>query len=107
MKKILFSLLAVAALAACSKNDDDNNSGDGGGSATSTVNNTLPKKITETKTETGKEYRSVITYHYDTDGRFISAIYQFYFNGAQTPTSTSIIKDSYENNLLKKNRGRN
>ena len=102
MKKILFSLLAVAALAACSKNDDDNNSGDGRGSATSTVNNTLPKKITETKTEAGKEYRSVITYHYDTDGRFISAIYQFYFNGAQTPTSTSIIKDSYENNLLKK-----
>ena len=102
MKKILFSLLAIAALAACSKSDDDNNSGDGGGSATSTVNNTLPKKITETKTEAGKEYRSVTTYHYDTDGRFISAIYQFYFNGAQTPTSTSIIKDSYENNLLKK-----
>ena len=90
MKHFLVSLLAVAALAACNKNDD-NNSGDGGGSATSTVNNTLPKKITETKTEAGKEYRSVTTYHYDTDGRFISAIYQFYFNGAQTPTSTSII----------------
>ena len=84
MKHFLVSLLAVAALAVCSKNDDDN-SGDGGGSATSTVNNTLPKKITETKTEAGKEYRSVTTYHYDTDGRFTSAIYQFYFKSIIYP----------------------
>ena len=79
------------------------NSGDGGGSATSTVNNTLPKKITETKTEAGKNTDPWLPIITISDGAFyFSAIYQFYFNGAQTPTSTSIIKDSYENNLLKK-----
>ena len=99
MKKILFSLLAVAALAACNKNDD-NNSGDGGGSATSTVNNTLPKKITETKTEAGVEYRSVVTYHYDNNGRFTYATAVNYANGTQTGT-TSTISYLYDGDQVK------
>ena len=74
MKKILFSLLAVATLAACSKNDDN-----GSDSA-----NHLVKKIT-TKNKDGK-LEKVITLTYE-GGRPISHSTTDYVNGVQTGTT--------------------
>ena len=74
MKKILFSLLAIAALAACSKNDDN-----GSDSA-----NHLVKKIT-TKDKDGK-LEKVITLTYE-GGRPISHSTTDYVNGVQTGTT--------------------
>ena len=74
MKKILFSLLAIAALAACSKNDDN-----GSDSA-----NHLVKKIT-TKDKDGK-LEKVITLTYE-GGRPISHSITDYVNGVQTGTT--------------------
>ena len=74
MKKILFSLLAVATLAACSKNDDN-----GSDSA-----NHLVKKITE-KDEDGN-LEEVITLTYE-GGRPISHSTTDYVNGVQTGTT--------------------
>ena len=74
MKKILFSFLAIAALAACNKNDDN-----GSDSA-----NYLVKKITE-KNEDGK-LEKVITLTYE-GGRPISHSTTDYVNGVQTGTT--------------------
>ena len=74
MKKILFSLLAIAALAACSKNDDN-----GSDSA-----NHLVKKIT-TKDKDGK-LEKVITLTYE-GGHPISHSTTDYVNGVQTGTT--------------------
>ena len=74
MKKILFSLLAVATLAACSKNDDN-----GSDSA-----NHLVKKITE-KDEDGN-LKEVITLTYQ-GGRPVSYSEAYYKNGVQTGTT--------------------
>jgi putative wall associated protein len=74
MKKILFSLLAIAALAACSKNDDN-----GDDSASQFV-----KKITA-KNENGK-LEKVITLTYE-GGRPISHSTTDYVNGVQTGTT--------------------
>ena len=82
MKKILFSFLAIAALAACNKNDDN-----GSDSA-----NYLVKKITE-KNEDGK-LEKVITLTYE-GGRPISHSTTDYVNGVQTGTTrvTTLLYD--------------
>ena len=90
MKKILFSLLAVATLASCSKNDD-NNSGDDSA-------NHLVKKITK-KDENGN-LKEVITHTYE-GGRSVSFSQANYENGVQTGT-TAITNMSYEGNFVKR-----
>ena len=74
MKKILFSLLAVATLIGCGKNDDN-----GSDSA-----NHLVKKITE-KDEDGN-LKEVITLTYQ-GGRPVSYSEAYYKNGVQTGTT--------------------
>ena len=88
MKKILFSLLAVATLIGCGKNDDN-----GSDSA-----NLLVKKIT-TKDEDGN-LEGVITLTYE-GGRPISHSTTDYVNGVQTGT-TVITNISYEGNFVKR-----
>ena len=87
MKKILFSLLAVATLAACSKNDDN-----GSDSA-----NHLVKKIT-TKNKDGN-LEEVITLSYE-GGRPISHSYTKYNNGVQTGT-THVYTLHYDGRFIK------
>ena len=74
MKNFLFSLLAIAAVAACSKNDDNS----------SDSTNLLVKKITA-KNEDGK-LEKVITFTYE-GGRPISHSITDYVNGVQTGTT--------------------
>ena len=88
MKKILFSLLAVATLIGCGKNDDN-----GSDSA-----NLLVKKIT-TKDEDGN-LEGVITLTYQ-GGRPVSFSEANYENGVQTGT-TVITNISYEGNFVKR-----
>ena len=88
MKKILFSLLAVATLIGCGKNDDN-----GSDSA-----NLLVKKITE-KDEDGN-LEEVITLTYQ-GGRPVSFSEANYENGVQTGT-TVITNISYEGNFVKR-----
>ena len=88
MKKILFSLLAVATLIGCGKNDDN-----GSDSA-----NYLVKKITE-KDEDGN-LEEVITLTYQ-GGRPVSFSEANYENGVQTGT-TVITNISYEGNFVKR-----
>ena len=88
MKKILFSLLAVATLIGCGKNDDN-----GSDSA-----NLLVKKITE-KDEDGN-LEGVITLTYE-GGRPVSFSEANYENGVQTGT-TVITNISYEGNFVKR-----
>ena len=96
MKKILFSLLAVATLAACSKNDDN-----GSDSA-----NHLVKKIT-TKNKDGK-LEKVITLTYE-GGRPISHSTTDYVNGVQTGTtrvSTLLYDGRFIKQAKRENAGR-
>ena len=88
MKKILFSLLAVATLIGCGKNDDN-----GSDSA-----NHLVKKIT-TKDEDGN-LEEVMTLTYK-GGRPVSFSEANYENGVQTGT-TAITNISYEGNFVKR-----
>ena len=87
MKKILFSLLAVATLIGCGKNDDN-----GSDSA-----NLLVKKIT-TKNKDGN-LEEVITLSYE-GGRPISHSYTKYDNGVQTGT-TRVTTLHYEGRFIK------
>ena len=87
MKKILFSLLAVATLIGCGKNDDN-----GSDSA-----NLLVKKIT-TKDEDGN-LEGVITLTYE-GGRPISHSTTDYVNGVQTGT-TRVTTLHYEGRFIK------
>ena len=97
MKKILFSLLAVATLIGCGKNDDN-----GSDSA-----NHLVKKIT-TKNKDGN-LEEVITLTYE-GGRPISHSTTDYVNGVQTGT-TRVTTLHYEGRFIKQakreNAGRN
>ena len=82
MKKILFSLLAIAALAACSKSDDDNNNnGDGnngnGGTTSTTVTST-------TQTPTVKVERMI---SFERDGKHTYESVAYYENGKITSFS--------------------
>ena len=96
MKNFLFSLLAIAALAACSKNDD--NSSDSA--------NLLVKKITE-KYEDGK-LEKVITLTYE-GGRPVSHSTTDYVNGVQTGTtrvSTLLYDGRFIKQAKRENAGR-
>ena len=88
MKKILFSLLAVATLIGCGKNDDN-----GSDSA-----NHLVKKITA-KNKNGN-LEEVITFTFQ-GGRPISQHSSYYKDGVQTGT-TQVTTIHYEGNLVKK-----
>ncbi|EKY17500.1 hypothetical protein [Capnocytophaga sp. oral taxon 326] len=88
MKKILFSLLAVATLIGCCKNDDN-----GSDSA-----NHLVKKITA-KNKNGN-LEEVITFTFQ-GGRPISQHSSYYKDGVQTGT-TQVTTIHYEGNLVKK-----
>ena len=87
MKKILFSLLAVATLIGCGKNDDN-----GSDSA-----NHLVKKITA-KNEDGK-LEKVITFTYE-GGRPVSHSITDYVNGVQTGT-TRVTTFLYDGRFIK------
>ena len=93
MKKILFSLLAVATLIGCGKNDDN-----GSDSA-----NYLVKKITE-KDENGN-LEEVITLTYE-GGRPISHSTTDYVNGVQTGT-TRVTTLHYEGRFIKQSKREN
>ena len=103
MKKILFSLLAIAALAACSKSDDDNNSGDGGGNGNGGTTSTTVTSTTQTPTvkvermisfgQNGKHTYEVV-YHYE-NGKISSSSERKLINGVQTGT-TRIINLKYD-----------
>ena len=88
MKKILFSLLAVATLIGCGKNDDN-----GSDSA-----NHLVEKITA-KNKNGN-LEEVITFTFQ-GGRPISQHSSYYKDGVQTGT-TQVTTIHYEGNLVKK-----
>ena len=93
MKKILFSLLAVATLIGCGKNDDN-----GSDSA-----NHLVKKIT-TKNKDGK-LEKVITLTYE-GGRPISHSTTDYVNGVQTGT-TRVSTLLYDGRFIKQSKREN
>ena len=94
MKKILFSLLAVATLAACSKNDDNNNN-NGGGNGNGGTTSTTVTSTTQTPTvkvermisfgQNGKHTYEVIA-HYE-NGKITSFSERELINGVQTGTT--------------------
>ena len=94
MKKILFSLLAIATLAACSKNDDDNNN-NGGGNGNGGTTSTTVTSTTQTPTmkvermisfeQDGKHTYEVIA-HYE-NGKITSFSERELINGVQTGTT--------------------
>ena len=102
MKKILFSLLAVATLAACSKNDDNNNN-NGGGNGNGGTTSTTVTSTTQTPTvkvermisfeQDGKHTYEVV-YHYE-NGKITSSSERKLINGVQTGT-TRIINLKYD-----------
>ncbi|PBN47973.1 hypothetical protein [Capnocytophaga sputigena] len=102
MKNFLFSLLAVAALAACSKNDDDNNNNSGGNGNGGTTSTTV---TSTTQTPTVKVERMIsfrqngkhtyeVVYHYE-NGKINSSSERKLINGVQTGT-TRIINLKYD-----------
>ena len=94
MKKILFSLLAIAALAACSKSDDDNKN-NGGGNGNGGTTSTTVTSTTQTLTvkaermisfgQNGKHTYEVV-YHYE-NGKINSSSDRKLINGVQTGTT--------------------
>ena len=94
MKKILFSLLAVATLAACSKNDGNNNN-NGGGNGNGGTTSTTVTSTTQTPTvkvermisfgQNGKHTYEVIA-HYE-NGKITSFSERELINGVQTGTA--------------------
>jgi len=94
MKKILFSLLAIATLAACSKSDDDNNN-NGGGNGNGGTTSTTVTSTTQTPTvkvermisfgQNGKHTYEVIA-HYE-NGKITSFSERELINGVQTGTT--------------------
>ena len=102
MKHFLFSLLAIAALAACSKSDDDNNN-NGGGNGNGGTTSTTVTSTTQTPTvkvermisfgQNGKHTYEVV-YHYE-NGKISSSSERKLINGVQTGT-TRIINLKYD-----------
>ena len=94
MKKILFSLLAIAALTACSKSDDDNNN-NGGGNGNGGTTSTTVTSTTQTPTvkvermisfgQNGKHTYEVV-YHYE-NGKITSFSERELINEVQTGTT--------------------
>ena len=82
MKKILFSLLAIAALAACSKSDDDNNNNGGGNNGNGGTTSTTVTSTTQTPTVKAERMIS-----FDRDGRHTYESVTHYENGKITSFS--------------------
>lgn len=92
MKHFLFSLLAIATLAACSKNDDDNNNNGGGNGGTTSTTVTSTTQTPTVKVErmisfgqNGKHTYEVIA-HYE-NGKITSFSERELINGVQTGTT--------------------
>ena len=81
MKKILFSLLAIAALTACSKSDDDNNNNGGGNGNGGTTSTTV---TSTTQTPTVKAERMI---SFERDGKHTYESVAYYENGKITSFS--------------------
>ena len=81
MKKILFSLLVIATLAACSKNDDDNNNNGGGNGNGGTTSTTV---TSTTQTPTMKVERMI---SFEPDGKHTYEVIAHYENGKITSFS--------------------
>ena len=100
MKHFLFSLLAIATLAACSKNDDDNNNNGGGNGGTTSTTVTSTTQTPTVKAErmisfgqNGKHTYEVV-YHYE-NGKINSSSERKLINGVQ-PGTTRIINLKYD-----------
>ena len=113
MKHFLFSLLAIATLAACSKNDDDNNNNGGGNNGNSGTTSTTVTSTTQTPTvkaermisfeQDGKHtYESVA--HYE-NGKIVSFSDRRLINGVQTGTTqVSTIKYDAQGRIQERKR---
>ena len=82
MKKILFSLLAIAALAACSKSDDDNNNNGGGNNGNGGTTSTTVTSTTQTPTVKAERMIS-----FERDGKHTYESVAYYENGKITSFS--------------------
>ena len=82
MKHFLFSLLAIAALAACSKNDDDNNNNGGGNNGNSGTTSTTVTSTTQTPTVKAERMIS-----FERDGKHTYESVAYYENGKITSFS--------------------
>ena len=82
MKKILFSLLAIATLAACSKSDDDNNNNGGGNNGNSGTTSTTVTSTTQTPTVKAERMIS-----FERDGKHTYESVAYYENGKITSFS--------------------
>jgi len=87
MKKILFSLLVIATLAACSKNDDDNNNNGGGNGNGGTTSTTV---TSTTQTPTMKVERMI---SFEPDGKHTYEVIAHYENGKIRSTATFVNGD--------------
>lgn len=103
MKHFLFSLLAIATLAACSKSDDDNNNNGGGNNGNGGTTSTTVTSTTQTPTvkveriisfEQNGKHTYEIVYHYE-NGKITSFSERKLINGVQTGT-TRIINLKYD-----------
>ena len=79
MKHFLFSLLAVATLAACSKNDDDNNNNGGGNNGNGGTTSTTVTSTTQTPTVKAERMIS-----FERDGKHTYESVDYYENGKIT-----------------------
>ena len=82
MKKILFSLLAIAALTACSKSDDDNNNNGGGNNGNGGTTSTTVTSTTQTPTVKAERMIS-----FERDGKHTYESVAYYENGKITSFS--------------------
>ena len=82
MKKILFSLLAIATLAACSKSDDDNNNNGGGNNGNGGTTSTTVTSTTQTPTVKAERMIS-----FERDGKHTYESVAYYENGKITSFS--------------------
>ena len=90
MKKILFSLLVIATLAACSKNDDDNNNNGGGNGNGGTTSTTV---TSTTQTPTMKVERMI---SFEPDGKHTYEVIAHYENGKITSFSERELIDGVQ-----------
>ncbi|WP_314286432.1 hypothetical protein [Capnocytophaga sputigena] len=82
MKHFLFSLLAIAALAACSKSDDDNNNNGGGNNGNGGTTSTTVTSTTQTPTVKAERMIS-----FERDGKHTYESVAYYENGKITSFS--------------------
>jgi hypothetical protein len=92
MKHFLFSLLAIATLAACSKNDDDNNNNGGGNGGTTSTTVTSTTQTPTVKVERmisfgqNRKHTYEVIAHYE-NGKITSFSERELINGVQTGTT--------------------